>query len=157
MLEEEGHRNMAFTMLHAYHLPKLEIIDIKSRPLANGLTEVTAIVQNQRAIPTHSAHDLRFKIERPDYITLKNAQVLAGMIVEDDDLGITREQKYNPQTIEVANIGGTIAGGGGGRGGFGGGFGGGNSVKVRWIVKGKADKYTVEVDSRKGGVVSKTL
>lgn len=148
---------MAFTMLHAYHLPKLEIIDIKSRALANGLTEVTAIVQNQRAIPTHSAHDIRFKIERPDYITLKNAQVVAGMIVENDDLGITREQKYNPQTIEVANINGTVSGGGGGGGFFGGGGGGGNSVKVRWIVKGKATQYTVEVNSRKGGIISKTM
>jgi hypothetical protein len=156
LLEEEGHRNMAFTMLHAYHMPKLEILDIKSKALANGLTEVTAVVQNQRAIPTHSAHDIRFKIERPDYITLKNAQVLAGMIVENDDLGLTREQKYNPQTIEVANIPGTVGGGGGGGGFFGGGGGGGNSVKVRWIVKGKADKWTVEVDSRKGGVISKT-
>jgi len=81
------------------------------------------------------------------------------MIVENDDLGLTREQKYNPQTIEVANIPGTVGGGGGGGGGGFGGFGGGgggNSVKVRWIVKGKADKWTVEVDSRKGGVISKT-
>jgi Zinc carboxypeptidase len=159
MLEEEGHRNMAFTILHAYHTPKLDIVDIKSRALAGGLTEVTAIVMNHRAIPTHSAHDLRFKIERPDYITLKNAEVVAGMIVENADLGLTKEQKNNPQTIEVPNIGGTVSGGGGGGfGGFGGGGGGSsNSVKVRWIVKGKADKYTVEVDSRKGGVVSKTM
>ena len=158
MLEEEGHRNMAFTFLHAYHLPKLEILDIKSKPLAGGLTEVTAIVINRRAIPTHSSHDIKFKIERPDYITLKNAQVVAGMVVENDDLGITREQKNSPQTIEVANISGTTGGGGGGFGGFGGiGGAGGGSVKVRWIIRGKTDKYTVEVDSRKGGVVSKTM
>ncbi|MFN4144570.1 MAG: M14 family metallopeptidase [Runella sp.] len=155
LLEEEGHRNMAFTMLHAFHLPKIEIVDIKSKPLAGGLTEVTATITNRRAIPTHSAHDLKFKIERPDYITLKNAQVLAGMIVENEDLGITKEQKRNPQTIEVPNIPGTVTSGGGG-----GPFGGGASnpaIKVRWIVRGKADKYTVEVDSRKGGIVSKTM
>jgi len=156
LLEEEGHRNMAFTMLHAYHMPKIEIVEIKSRALTNGLTEVTATIQNQRAIPTHSAHDIRFKIERPDYITLKNAQVVAGMIVENDDLGLTREQKYNPQTIEVPNLPGTVGGGFGGGGGPFGGGAGGNAVKVRWIVKGKADKWTVEVDSRKGGIVSKT-
>ena len=146
---------MAFTFLHAYHLPKLEVLDIKSKPLAGGLTEVTAIIINRRAIPTHSSHDIKFKIERPDYITLKNAQVIAGMVVENDDLGITREQKNSPQTIEVANISGTTGGGGGGFGGIGG--AGGGSVKVRWIIRGKADKYTVEVDSRKGGVVSKTM
>ncbi|MFN3380938.1 MAG: peptidase M14, partial [Runella zeae] len=118
--------------------------------------EVTAVIQNQRAIPTHSAHDMKFKIERPDYITLKNAQVIAGMIVENEDLGLTKEQKYTPQTIEVKNIPGTVSGGGGG-GMFGGGAGGNNAVKVRWIVKGKADKWTVEVNSRKGGIVTKTL
>lgn len=156
MLEEEGHRNMAFTLLHAYHLPKLEVLEIKSKPLAGGLTEVTAVVINRRAIPTHSSHDIKYKIERPDYITLKNAQVVAGMIVENDDLGITREQKNNPQTIEVANISGTVGGGGGGGFGSIGGASSG-SVKVRWIVRGKADKYTVEVDSRKGGTTSKTM
>ncbi len=159
MLEEEGHRNMAFTFLHAYHLPKLDIIDIKSKALAGGLTEVTATVVNTRAMPTHSSHDIKYKIERPDYITLKNAQVVAGMIVDNDDLNLVREQKNNPQTIEVANIMGTVSGGGGGFGGFGGIGGGGsnNTVKVRWIVRSKAEKYTVEVDSRKGGVVSKTM
>jgi Zinc carboxypeptidase len=157
MLEEEGHRNMAFTFLHAYHLPKLDVLEIKTKDLGNGLTEVNAVIVNQRAIPTHSSHDIRYKIERPDYITLKNAQVLAGMIIQDADMGITREQKNNPQTIEVANIGSTTASeGGGGRFGGGGG-GGGSAVKVRWIVKGKADKWTIEIDSRKGGVVTKTL
>jgi Zinc carboxypeptidase len=157
MLEEEGHRNMAFTFLHAYHLPKLDVLEIKTKDLGNGLTEVNAVIVNQRAIPTHSSHDIRYKIERPDYITLKNAQVLAGMVVQDADMGITREQKNNPQTIEVPNIGGTTAAeGGGGRGGFGGGSSG-NAVRVRWIVKGKADKWTIEIDSRKGGVITKTL
>jgi hypothetical protein len=155
MLEEEGHRNMAFTLLHAYHMPKIEIAEIKSKKLPGGLTEVTATIINTRAMPTHSSHDVRYKIERPDYITLKNAQVISGMIVDDADLNLTREQKFNPQTIEVPNIPGTLTGTGGGGGG--GGFGGGNyAVKVRWIVRGSADKYTVEVDSMKGGVVSKT-
>ena len=158
MLEEEGHRNMAFTVLHAYHTPKLDIVDVKKRELAGGLVEITVSIVNQRAIPTHSAHDLKFKIERPDYISLKNAQVLAGMVVENEDLGLTKEQKNNPQTIEVPNIPGTVSGGGSGFGGFGGGGNSGSSVKVRWIVKGKAtDKYTIEIDSRKGGLVSKTL
>jgi hypothetical protein len=156
MLEEEGHRNMAFSFLHAYHLPKIDVIEVKSKDLGNGLTEVNAIIVNSRAIPTHSSHDIRFKIERPDYITLKNVQVVAGMVVLDADMGITREQKNNPQTIEVANIPGSA--GGGGFGGFGGGGGNsGNHVKVRWIVRGKADKWTIEVDSRKGGVITKTL
>lgn len=144
MLEEEGHRNMAFTLLHAFHMPKLEIASITSKKLSGGLTEVTATIINTRAMPTHSAHDVKYKIERPDYVTLKNANVISGMIVEDESLNLATEQKHNPQVIEVPNIIGTV----GSNNDYG--------VTVRWIIRGSKDKYTVEVDSRKGGVVSKT-
>lgn len=139
MLQEDAHRNMAFTLLHADQMPLLEIIDIKQKAMAGGFTEVTATVMNKKIMPTHSSHDLKYKIERPDYITLKNAQVVAGMVVENEDFNLTKEQKYTPSTVEVANIPGMDA------------------VKVRWIVKGKVDKAVVEVDSRKGGIVSKAL
>ncbi|WP_266368692.1 M14 family metallopeptidase [Tellurirhabdus rosea] len=138
MLEEDAHRNMAFTLFHAHHTPKLDIPTIETRSLGNGLTEVTATVVNQRVIPTHSAHDVKYKIERPDYITLKGANVVAGMLVENADFGLTREQKNNPATVEVPTIAGM---------GF---------VKARWIVRGNPGKLTVTVDSRKGGVVEKT-
>jgi hypothetical protein len=117
MLEEDAHRNMAFTVLHASQMPKLEVSEIRQKALAGGFTEVTAVVTNAKVIPTHSAHDLKYKIERPDYISLKNANVVAGMIVENEDINLTKEQKYTPQTIEVSNISGMSA------------------VKVRWIVK----------------------
>ncbi|MFC0182001.1 hypothetical protein ACFFJX_05310 [Pseudarcicella hirudinis] len=61
------------------------------------------------------------------------------MLVENEDLNITKEQKFTPQTLEVTNISGL------------------GNVKVRWIVKGKSDRYTVEVDSAKGGLASKTF
>lgn len=139
LLMEDSHRNMAFTILHAHQMPKLEVVETRKKDLGGGLTEVTAIVMNRRIIPTHSAHDVKYKIERPDYISLKNASVLAGMIVENEDFGITVEQKMNPEKIAVENIPGM---------GF---------VKVRWIVKGKADNASVEVDSAKGGLVSRKL
>jgi cell division protease FtsH len=104
----------------------------------NNLTEITATVYNSRIMPTHSSHDVKYKIERPDYISLKNATVVAGMVVLNEDFNLTKEQKYTPQTIEVPTIPGM------------------GTVKVRWIVSGKVDKVTVEVDSRKGGVVSLT-
>jgi hypothetical protein len=61
------------------------------------------------------------------------------MLVENEDMGLTREQKNNPATIQVANIPGM------------------GYTKVRWIVKGGNGKYTVDVDSRKGGLVTKSL
>lgn len=139
LLMEDSHRNMAFTILHAHQMPKLEVVETRQKDLGGGLTEVTATVMNRRIIPTHSAHDIKYKIERPDYISLKNVAVLAGMIVENEDFGITAEQKIHPEKIAVENIPGM---------GF---------VKVRWIVKGKTENASVEIDSAKGGLVSRKL
>ena len=136
MLQEDAHRNMAFTLYHAYQTPKLEILDVKTEKLSNGLTAVTATIMNTRIIPTHSSIDVKNKIERPDYISLKGVNVVAGMTVENEDLNLFTEQKHSPQTIEIDNIRGM------------------GSVKVRWIVSGNANGATVEVSSAKGGFVS---
>lgn len=136
MLQEDAHRNMAFTLYHAYQTPKLEILDIKTEKLSGGLTAVTATIMNTRIIPTHSSIDVANKIERPDLITLKGAKVVAGMTVQNEDLNLFTEQKYSPQSIEVDNIRGM------------------GNIKVRWIVNGNANGATVEVSSAKGGFVS---
>ena len=135
LLESDAHRNMAFTIYHAYHTPKLEIDTIMEKDLGDGLKEITAVIGNKRLMPTHSSQDLKYKIERPDYISLTGAKVIAGMIVENRNPNATTEQKNNPQTIEVPNIPGL------------------GEVTVRWIIQG--GKYTITVDSRKGGVVSR--
>jgi hypothetical protein len=114
-------------------MPKLVVEEISEKSLGGGLTEVTAVITNKRMMPTHASQDLKFKIERPDYITLEGGKVIAGMIVEDRDMNEAREQKTNPATIEVENIPGL------------------GSVTVRWIVSG-GKNYTVKVDSKKGGV-----
>lgn len=136
LLESDAHRNMAFCIYHAYHMPKLVVEEITEKNLGGGLTEITVVVANKRMIPTHSSIDLRYKIERPDYISIQGPKVIAGMVVENRDLNIAREQKNNPATLEVRNIPGM------------------GSVTVRWIVSG-AKNYTIKVDSRKGGVVTK--
>jgi hypothetical protein len=84
-------------------------------------------------MPTHASQDLKYKIERPDYISIQGVKVIAGMTVESRDLNLTTEQKNNPAVIEVDNIPGLGA------------------VTVRWIIaSGKG--YSVKVDSRKGGI-----
>jgi hypothetical protein len=136
LLESDAHRNMAFTIYHAYHTPKLGIEEITEKDLGNGLKEVTAVISNKRLIPTHASQDLKFKIERPDWVSLTGAKVLAGMIVQNRDLNFTTEQTNNPQTIEVPNIAGN------------------SFVTVRWIISG-GGVYSVKVDSAKGGVVER--
>ncbi|NOT75160.1 MAG: peptidase M14 [Cyclobacteriaceae bacterium] len=136
LLESDAHRNMAFCVYHAYSMPKLEIDEITERSLGGGLIEVTAVIANKRIMPTHSSQDLKFKIERPDYIRIEGASVVAGLIVENRDMNLIREQKTNPNQLEVDNIPGM------------------GSVTVRWIISG-GKTYSVKVDSKKGGTASK--
>lgn len=136
LLESDAHRNMAFCIYHAYSMPKLVIEEITEKSLGGGLTEVTAVITNKRMMPTHASHDLKFNIERPDYISIEGAKVIAGMRVQNRDMNVTVEQKVNPQTIEVPNIPGL------------------GSVTVRWIISG-GKNYTIKVDSKKGGVASR--
>lgn len=138
LLESDAHRNAAFVIYHAHSTPKLSVPEIKVNELDGGIKEVTAIVKNERLIPTHSGHDVRNKIEVPDVISLNGGTVLAGMIVDNADLGIATEQKLDPANIRVPNIPGN------------------GIVTVRWLVKG-GSKFTVTVDSKKGGTASKSI
>lgn len=135
LLETDGHRNAAFTILHAYHTPKLSVMDVKEEDLGGGLKAITATIYNERLIPTHSSQDLKYKIERPDYVSISGAKVLAGFVVENEDFKKYAEQKVNPEKISVDNIPGMGA------------------VKVRWIVSGGGN-YSITVDSAKGGKAS---
>lgn len=136
LLEQMAHRNMAFTIYHAFHTPNLVIDEISEKDLGGGLTEVTAVITNTRMIPTHASQDLKYKITRPNYVSIDGARVEAGMVVTNRDLNQTVEQKNNPQKLAVDNIAGM------------------ESVAVRWIIS-RGNNYTVTVDSEKGGVVSK--
>lgn len=138
MLEEEAHRNMAFTFYHAYHMPHLSIANVKVKKLKGGLKEITAYIKNDRLMPTHASQDLKYKISRPDLVRISGVNVVAGMIVTDEDFNVTEEQKVNPAELRVANIPGNSV------------------VKVRWIIKGNS-KFTITVDSEKGGIISKEV
>ena len=86
LLESDAHRNMAFTIFHAYHTPKLSIQSIEEKDLGGGLKEVNVLIKNERLIPTHSSHDLKYKINRPDYVSISGGpKVITGMIVQDAD------------------------------------------------------------------------
>ena len=137
MLETDAHRNMAFVLYNAWQTPKLEVSDISVRDLSGGLKEITATVNNRRMMPTHSAQNMRYHITAPDYITLEGPRVISALVVTDPLNNITREQKKNPQRIEVESIPGY-----------------GKAV-VRWITRGN-EPATVTVKSVKGGIASGT-
>jgi hypothetical protein len=137
LIESDAHRNMAFVLYHAYHTPKPVIENIAEKSLGNRLLQIDVRIRNDRMIPTHAIHDIKNRIERPDYISIEGAKVIAGMIVDNPDLNLTTEQIQNPARLEVKNIPGM------------------GSVVVRWIVKDTKD-YTISVDSAKGGIVKQS-
>jgi hypothetical protein len=137
LLESDAHRNMAFSVFHAYNTPKLSIDEIEVKPLGDGLTQVTAVVTNDRMIPTHSSQDVKNNIELPDVISLAGGTVVAGMLVNNRDMNFTTEQKLDPTHIKVGNIAGN------------------SFVTVRWLVTG-GNKFTVSVSSKKGGQATRT-
>jgi len=135
MLETDAHRNAAFCIYNANQLPVLEIKNISIKNIDGGLKEVSATVANTRAIPTHSASNMKFRIDHPVYVSLEGGSVIAAMIVNDKLLNNTTEQKKNPKRLEIKNIAGN------------------SQVDLRWIVKGGSE-FTVKVESEKGGNTS---
>lgn len=137
LLEEMCHRNMAFTLYHAYHTPQVGVDSVFTRELPGGLTEVTALVKNSRIIPTRTTQDVLNGITRPDRISITGGRVVSGAILENRFTGDAREQKENPDQLNVETIPGM------------------GVVAVRWIVEGRGT-FTVKVDAVKGGAHTKT-
>jgi len=138
LLEEECHRNMAFTLYHADQMPQAKVQSITAKALAGGIIEVTATIVNDKLIPTHAALDVKHKITPSDLVTLtgEKLQVHAGLIAADQFFTEeVREQKRNPAELKVPKIDSQ------------------GVVYCRWLVTGTGP-YTVTVKSPKGGVDS---
>lgn len=138
LLEEECHRNMAFTLYNASLLPELAITEINRKPLGNDLFEISAVVRNDKPIPTKLDVDVRNKLSLPDRITIKGAKVISGGIKTQRFAEEIIEQKVNPSSLVIPCIEGN------------------SNLYVSWIVKGKSS-VTIEADSQKGGKAVKQL
>jgi hypothetical protein len=134
LLEEECHRNMAFTLYHADQMPKVRLQSVDVKRLGDGLSQVTAIAENQRLIPTRSAIDVKNRITPPDVVSLtaRNATVVLGLTSPEPFFQSAREQVREPIKIELASVPGH------------------GVVYVRWLVKGQGP-FTVTIQSVKGG------
>jgi len=144
MLEQECHRNMAFTLYHADQMPRVDVDSVAVRPLGGGLFEITATVINRRLIPTHAEVDKQQKITPPDLVRIApngpqpdKFQVLAGLVADELTFQHPREQRREPAELRLDSLDGH------------------KPVYVRWIVRG-AGPYTVSVRSIKGGVASRS-
>jgi hypothetical protein len=132
LLEEECHRNMAFTLHHAWHLPTIRIHSIETKSLGNGLTEVVANIVNDRSIPSRLAVDVRNNITRPDWVSLKGGTVISGGIRNNRFDATFNEQVGRPDRINVDAVPGN------------------GNVQVVWIVQGNGP-FEVTYDGVKAG------
>lgn len=137
MLEQECHRNMAFSLYHADSLPLVSVQSATARALPGGLTEVTAVVANTHLAPTRLAVDVAHGLTRPDYVSLTGKGIVASAVTasywSSERFFLNPvEQKTDPRTIELPAVPGMGA------------------VYCRWLVRGKVP-FVVSVDSVKGG------
>jgi len=70
MLEEECHRNAAFTYFHANEMPRVSVGPSLVRKLGDRLWEVTLELRNDALIPTRTARAAQAKAGVPDRVTL---------------------------------------------------------------------------------------
>ena len=84
MLEEEAHRNFAFTMFHADQTPRLRANEVVVSDLGDDLWQVDLEIANDRIIPTRTAQASNKGIGRPDLLRFEpgvgTELVLAGPV-----------------------------------------------------------------------------
>jgi Zinc carboxypeptidase len=138
LLEEELHRNMAFTLYHAEMLPLLQIGEIHTESLASDLFKVWVTVENQRLIPTRARQDVIHHISPPDVVSIQgdDLDVLSAGRIVDRFFKEVQAVKRRPERVELDTIDGMDA------------------ARVQFIVKGSGP-FVVTVDSAKGGLFRK--
>lgn len=139
LLEEECHRNMAFTLYHADQMPLLQLSEVLMEKIDDGLFKVLVTVENRRLIPTRTEQDVINKINTPDLFLLKgdNVKVISAGRVTDRFSNRFEAVERRPERVEVPTIPGI------------------GVVRVQFVVSGSG-RFTVTVDSVKGGVLEAT-
>lgn len=137
LLEEECHRNMAFTFYHADQLPQVAFDGVEIAPLPGGLQQITVHVKNERQIPTRARFAVDKKVTRPDLLNITGGQlrVLAALTSNDRFFERPQSQERQPQAIRIDAIPGH------------------GVIHARWIVAGTGP-ITITYDSLKAGVKS---
>ncbi|MHC4324940.1 MAG: peptidase M14, partial [Planctomycetota bacterium] len=139
LLEEELHRNMAFTLYHADMMPLLQIGEVKVEPLGESLFKIWVTIENKRLIPTRTGQDVAHHISPPDIVSIEgdNLNVLSSGRITDRFFNRVEAVERRPERVELDTIEGMSV------------------VRVQFIVEGKGE-FTVTVDSAKAGLFTKS-
>lgn len=140
LLEEECHRNMAFTLYHAESMPLISFGETEIEELDDNLYKVWIEVKNENIIPTRLNHDVKNEITKPDVVTVKgdDITVLSSGIVTDQYFKRVKANQTNPQRVLLPNVPGL------------------DSQRIQFIISGEGT-MTVSVDSTKGGLIQRDV
>ncbi len=93
LLEELCHRNMAFCLYHAYHMPLPKIKNLSVEKTAVGLKTLKVTIYNERLMPTMSAAAIENKVQRPDILSIDgDVKVLAAGRAKSSNLSEVPER-----------------------------------------------------------------
>lgn len=104
MLEEECHRNFAFTMFHAEQMPKLAWERVEAKRLAPRLWQVTAEIANSGLIPTRTGRAADKRIGQPDRLTLRAADGGALKVVTSGTMQRWTDRLMQPVELHPARL-----------------------------------------------------
>lgn len=102
MLEEECHRNFAFTMFHAEQLPELSFGQIDVKSLAPRMWEVTVAIDNERVIPTRTDLMARRGIGLKDVLEVKLPT--GARVITSGSIRSRRDRQLDEVTFEPHRV-----------------------------------------------------
>lgn len=140
LLEDECHRNFAFTIFHAEQLPQVEITDVEAVSLGGGLWRVRADVHNRKLMPTTTAQGAKRRYGPRDFVEIKGdgVQVVAGGTIADRFNAPLSFVAHQPQRIWLDN-----------------GIAGESHVTFQWFLTGSGEAAIRFVSARASDVAAK--
>jgi len=102
MLEEECHRNFAFTMYHADQMPRLAFERVEIDQIRDGVWSVTAEVRNSRVIPSRSGLARREGVGANDLLLCEPAG--GGEVVASGSLDSWLDRRMDAVRHEPARV-----------------------------------------------------
>lgn len=136
MLEEECHRNFAFTMFHADHMPLLSMGQTRITELGDGLWQVDLAIRNEKVIPTRLDLASSRRIGQPDLLTLE--PVGNGSVVASGSIGHWLDPQMRGSNREPGRV---LVNGG---------IAGESNTLFRFIIQGReGDRFTLRYEAEK--------
>ncbi|MSR18368.1 MAG: hypothetical protein EXS00_04230 [Phycisphaerales bacterium] len=101
MLEEESHRNFAFTTYHAQCMPLLRMAPAAVKALPDGLWQIDVEVFNDRPISSRTARAAQKRIGQPDRLELlgTGVQVVSAGELDDRTDRTMEAVRYRPARL----------------------------------------------------------